>query len=65
MLSVAYVECRLCCVVLMQSVANKPIMLSVVMLNVSMLSVVALKPRTALYLPLGAMTLCPNGIPPK
>ncbi len=49
----------------MPSVENKPIMLSVVMLSVFMLSVVAPKTRPALYLSLGAMTVCPNGIPPK
>ncbi len=36
------VECRLCSVLFMLSVANKPFMLSVILLNVNMMSVVIL-----------------------
>jgi hypothetical protein len=34
MLSVIYVECRLCCVLFTLSVSNKPFMMNVIMLNV-------------------------------
>jgi hypothetical protein len=41
MLSVIYAECHLCCVSFMQSVANEPIMLSAIMMNVIVVGVVA------------------------
>ncbi len=42
MLSVIYAVCHLCCLSLMLSVTNKPLILSVIMLNGVILSVIML-----------------------